>query len=93
MFRGKKGKKEKKKIKTQNDKIVETDMDIWCYTDIKKVIIRAMQAAARIICNLVKMYQEYSFSSIFLHIFGNIKKTEWLFFLHWIFVERLEFQW
>ena len=33
----------KKKIKTQNDKIVETDMDIWCYTDIKKVIIREKQ--------------------------------------------------
>ena len=29
MFRGKKIKKQKVKIKTQNQKIVETDMNIW----------------------------------------------------------------
>ena len=29
MFRGEKSKKEKVKAKTQNEKIVETDMDIW----------------------------------------------------------------
>ena len=32
MFRGEKIKKEKVKIKTQNEKIVETDMDTWYYT-------------------------------------------------------------
>ena len=32
MFRGKKSKKEKLKIKTQNEKIVETDMSTWYYT-------------------------------------------------------------
>ena len=32
VFRGEKIKKEKVKIKTQNEKIVETDMDTWYYT-------------------------------------------------------------
>ena len=32
VFRGGKIKKEKVKIKTQNEKIVGTDMDIWYYT-------------------------------------------------------------
>ena len=32
MFRGEKSKKEKVKIKTQNEKTVETDMNIWHYT-------------------------------------------------------------
>ena len=31
MLRGEKSKKEKVKIKTQNEKIVETDMDVWYY--------------------------------------------------------------
>ena len=30
---------------------------------------------------------------IFLQIFSNIKKSEWLFFSRWIFVESIEFQW
>ena len=38
MFRGEKSKKEKVKIKTQNEKTVETDMNIWYYTDKKAVI-------------------------------------------------------
>ena len=33
---------------------------------------------------------EYSFLSIFLQIFGNIKKADWLFFSHWMFVESLK---
>ena len=32
VFRGGKNKKEKVKLETQNEKIVETDMDIWYYT-------------------------------------------------------------
>ena len=33
VFRGEKSKKEKGKIKTQKEEIVETEMDIWyCYT-------------------------------------------------------------
>ena len=32
MFRGGNSKKENVKIKTQNDKIEETDTDIWYYT-------------------------------------------------------------
>ena len=32
VFRGDKCKKEKVKIKTQNEKIVETDMGTWYYT-------------------------------------------------------------
>ena len=38
MFRGEKSKKEKLKIKTQNEKIVETDMNIRNYTHTKTVI-------------------------------------------------------
>ena len=30
---------------------------------------------------------------IFLQIFWNNKKAEWLFLSHWIFIESLEFQW
>ena len=30
MSRSQKGKKKKVRVKTQNEKIVETDMDIWC---------------------------------------------------------------
>ena len=37
-FRGEKSKKEKAKIKTQNERIVEADMDIWYYTHKKTVI-------------------------------------------------------
>ena len=37
MFRGER--KEKVKIKTQNEKIVVTDMDIWYYIYIKKTVI------------------------------------------------------
>ena len=40
MFRGGKNKKEKVKLETQNEKIVETDMDIWYYTYKKKTVIR-----------------------------------------------------
>ena len=32
VFRGEKIKKKKVKIKTQDEKIVETDMDTWYYT-------------------------------------------------------------
>ena len=39
MFRGEKSKKEKVKMKTQNVKIVERDMDIWYYT-YKKTVVR-----------------------------------------------------
>ena len=38
VFRGDKCKKEKVKIKTQNEKIVETDMDIWYYTYKKQLL-------------------------------------------------------
>ena len=38
MFRGEKGKKEKVSIKTQNEKIVETYMDIWYYTYKKRLL-------------------------------------------------------
>ena len=38
MFLGEKSKKEKVKIKTQNEKILETDMDLWYYTYKKTVI-------------------------------------------------------
>ena len=38
MFRGQKSKKENVKIKTQNEKVVETDMDIWCYTYKKQLL-------------------------------------------------------
>ena len=37
MFLGEKIKKEKAKIKTQNEKIVGTDMDTWYYTYKKTV--------------------------------------------------------
>ena len=33
------------------------------------------------------------FLSILVQIFGNIKKIEWLFFSHWIFVEGLGVSW
>ena len=39
MFRGEKSKKEKVKIKTQNEKIVETDMNMWYYTHKKKQLL------------------------------------------------------
>ena len=39
VFRGGKNKKEKVKLETQNEKIVETDMDIWYYTYKKKLYI------------------------------------------------------
>ena len=39
MFCGEKCKKEKVKIKTQNEKIVEADIDIWYHT-YKKLVIR-----------------------------------------------------
>ena len=39
MFCGEKNKKKNVKIKTQNEKIVETYMDIWYYT-YKKTVIR-----------------------------------------------------
>ena len=38
-FRGEKCKKEKVKIKIQNEKIVETDMHTWYYT-YKKTVVR-----------------------------------------------------
>ena len=45
------------KIKTQNEKKVETDMDIW-YCTYKKLLLvsvrnSAMEVGARIICNLL----------------------------------------
>ena len=61
MFRGEKCKKEKVKIKTQNEKIVETDMDIWYYTYKKQLLESgrnsAMQVTARIIYNLLLQAQ------------------------------------
>ena len=38
MFRSEKSKKEKVKIKKQNEKIVETDIDIWYYTYKKQLL-------------------------------------------------------
>ena len=38
VFRGERNKKEKVKIKTQNEKTVETDMDIQCYTYKKQLL-------------------------------------------------------
>ena len=47
MYRGEKRVKKKMKIKTQNEKIVETDSDIWYYIYEKTVIkVRKKQ------CNL-----------------------------------------
>ena len=40
MFRSEESKKEKVKTKTQNEKIVEADMDIWYYTHKKVVRVR-----------------------------------------------------
>ena len=39
MFRGERIKKEKVKIKTQNEKIVEIDMDTWYYTYKKQLLV------------------------------------------------------
>ena len=39
VFRGEKIKKEKVKMKTQNEKIVETDMDTWHYTNKKQLLL------------------------------------------------------
>ena len=39
MFCGEKIKEEKVKIKTQNEKIAKTDMDIWYYTYKKQLIV------------------------------------------------------
>ena len=44
MFRGDKRKK-KVKSKTQNEKMVETDMDIWYYT-YKKTVIKARKSVS-----------------------------------------------
>ena len=45
------------KIKTQNEKIVEADMDIWYYIYKKQLLVSgrssAMLVAARITCNLL----------------------------------------
>ena len=38
VLRGEKGKKEKVSIKTQNEKIVETYMDIWYYKYEKQLL-------------------------------------------------------
>ena len=99
--RGEKKRKKKVKIKTQNDKLVETDRDIWHWTYEKTVIrIRKKQ------CNVSSRmnYLEFAFKGpkyarnlvfllIFCQSFWNIKKTEGLFFLHLIFLESLESQW
>ena len=45
MFRGEKSKKEKVKIKTQNEKIVETDMNIWYYTHKKQLLVSGRNSA------------------------------------------------
>ena len=47
MFCSEKIKKEEVKIKTQNEKIVETDMDIWYHT-YKKIVISVRKKQ----CNL-----------------------------------------
>ena len=38
-------KKEKVKIKTQNEKIVEADMDIWYYTYKKQLLVSGRSSA------------------------------------------------
>ena len=45
MFRGKKIKKQKVKIKTQNQKIVETDMDTWYCTYKKQLLVSGRNSA------------------------------------------------
>ena len=48
VFRGQKSKKEKVKIKTQNEKLVETDINIWYYT-YKKTVIRVRKKQCNVI--------------------------------------------
>ena len=55
-FSGEKSKKKNVKIKTNNEKIVETGMNIW-YNTYKKTLLESgrniAMSAARIICNLL----------------------------------------
>ena len=79
MFRGEKSQKEKVQIRTQNEEIVETDMDIWYYT--YKEVIRVKKEQ----CNVSSSKNNLSFAfkgpsyarnivflSIFQQTFGNI---------------------
>ena len=52
-----------------------------------------MYEAAWFICNLLLKTQNMPEMLVFLLIFWNIKKAEWLFFSHQIYVESLELQW
>ena len=78
MLLGEKSKKEKVKIKTQNEKIVETDMDIWYYTHKKQLLVSgrnsAMSVAARIICNLLLKAQNMPGISFFVDFLADFWK-------------------
>ena len=67
MFLGEKSKKEKVKIKTQNEKILETDMDIWYYTYKKTVIsVRKKERDVSIICKFAFKGPKYARNIVFL---------------------------
>ena len=80
MFCGDRIEKEKVKIKTQYEKIVETDMDSWYYTYNKTVTsVRKKQ------CNVSSHKNNLQFAfkgpkynivflSIFLQVYGKLKK-------------------
>ena len=99
--RGEKSKKKKVKIRTQNEEIVETDMDVWYWT-YKKTFIRVRKKQCNVSSRMNYKWFTFKgpqyvrnvvFLSNFLQIFWNIKKAEWLFLSHWVFVQSLEFQW
>ena len=56
MFLGEKSQKEKVQIRTQNEEIVETDMDIWYYT--YKEVIRVKKEQ----CNVSSRKNNLSFA-------------------------------
>ena len=100
VYPGERRMKKKMKTKTQNEKIVETDRDIW-YQTYEKTVIRVRKKQCNVSSRMnylqfafkgPKYVRNIVFLLIFWQSFWNITKAEWMFFLHWIFVESISDQ-